>query len=324
MDRLVKVVVLIAGLALGTGRASSATQPAGPVNFAPPLELAPAPTLTHVNPSQSGENTKYGLLGLLDHRSVIGTGFYPEPFLVDEGDVDREIELDWAHKEGHHAVSDDVTAEVEWSFGQLTFELECPYLRDYSDTIDPGTGLKSAEREEGIGPPSIAARYPAWEWVSADGNVENAVMAACEVAFPSNSVVGKTTEIVPEVFDLLRVGDHFGLQTHFGYSTLYGGDENNHQTFEYSADFSYNIGSDQIPLPPHVIGLVPMVELGGERPLNYGGQNDDLTGVIGGRNNLDAIGPAAPRLGVGYIFPIDKGSREEFNWGVVVSLVFDL
>jgi hypothetical protein len=122
----------------------------------------------------------------------------------------------------------------------------------------------------------------------------------------------------------LRIGDHFGLQTHAGYSTLFGDDVNNLQTLEYSADFSYNIDATQIPLPHQVLALVPIFELAGERPLNHGDFNDNLTGVLGGRINLENLGPASPRLSVGYIFPIDKGARDDFSWGVVVSFVFDL
>jgi hypothetical protein len=317
--------ILVCFLTVTTSQATVATtQTAGPVGLAPTFSLSADPSATHVNPHQPAESNRFGPFGLFDHRSVVGTGFYPEPFLVDEGDVDREVALSWIHQEGHHAVSDDVTAEIEWSFGQLTFELEAPYERDYSNTVDPDTGVKTVDRDEGIGSPSIAARHPIWEWVSANGNVDNALIGACEVAFPSNSRVGKTTEIVPGIFDLLRVGDHFGLQIHAGYSTLYGGDENNQQTFEYSADFSYNFDATQISLPRHVVGLVPMIELAGERPLNKGDTTNDLTGVIGGRINLESFGPASPRFGVGYVFPVDKGARDDFHWGVAVSLVFDL
>jgi hypothetical protein len=299
-------------------------KPAAPVASPPPIQLATQPTSSNpTQPSPADEN-HYGLFGLLDHRSAIGTDFYPNPFLVNEGDVDRELSLNWVHQEGHHAVSDQVAAEVEWSFGQLTFALEGQYLRDYSDDRDSATGIKSRSREEGIGSPSIAARHPLWEWVSADGNIDNAIVPGIEVAFPSNSTVGRTTEVVPEVFDLLRIGDHFGLQTQVGYSTLFGGDPNNLKTLEYSADFSYNFDAEQLTLPKPIVALTPILELAGERPLNRGEYNDNLTGVIGGRVELESVGPLSPRLGVGYIFPIDNGAREDFSWGVVVSFVFDL
>ncbi len=287
-------------------------------------QMAPDPAKTHVSPSSAAEANKYGLLGLLDHRSVVGTGFYPEPFTVDEGDVDREIALSWIHQEGHHAVSDEVTAEVEWSFGQLTLEVEAPYVHEYSNTFDAAAGRNVVENADGLGSPSVAIRYPAWEWVSADGNIENAIIPAIEVRFPSNSRVGKESEIVPGIFDLLRIGDHIGIQTHIGYSTLYGGDENNQQTLEYSTDFSYNLDFHDIPLPPKVIGVSPMFEIAGERPLNKGSHTNSLTGVIGGRINLEPMGGFSPRIGVGYVFPIDKGARDDFSWGAVVSVVFDL
>ena len=50
------------------------------------------------NPSVSNpsENTRYGLFGLLDHRSSYGEGVLPEPFLVDDSDLEvGEGRLDW-------------------------------------------------------------------------------------------------------------------------------------------------------------------------------------------------------------------------------------
>jgi hypothetical protein len=52
------------------------------------------------------------------------------------------------------------------------------------------------------------------------------------------------------------------------------------------------------------------------------GQNN-LTGTLGVRLNLRSIGALQPRLGVGYVFPIDQTARDEFRWGVVTSVVFE-
>jgi hypothetical protein len=38
---------------------------------------------------------------------------------------------------------------------------------------------------------------------------------------------------------------------------------------------------------------------------------------------MDSIGPVQPRLGLGYVFPINDGAREELHWGIFTSLVFE-
>jgi hypothetical protein len=274
----------------------------------------------------AGDNAeaRYGPFGLFDSRSAYGTGFFPEPFLVDEGDLDKELELSWIHQEGHGNTTDVATGEVEWSFGLATVEVEAPWERDAFETTDPTTGRTFTEHVEGMDAIQATLRHPIWQYVNAAQTVDNTVVIACEVALPTNSRVGHDAEVVPEIFDLLRLGEHFGFQTHVGYSTLYGQDTPRHQTLEYSADFSYQIDSTITPMPPDVLGFVPMVELAGYRGLNTHDLSDELTGLVGFRVNLDAIGPFSPRLGIGYIFPIDKQDREGFSWGVATSLVFDL
>jgi hypothetical protein len=55
--------------------------------------MSPDQTLSVSDPS---ENTRYGLFGLLDHRSSYGQGVFPEPFLVDDSDLEvNEARLDW-------------------------------------------------------------------------------------------------------------------------------------------------------------------------------------------------------------------------------------
>jgi hypothetical protein len=48
---------------------------------------------------KTASGTRYGLLDLLDHRSAYGQGAFPEPFLVDDSDLETgEARLDWLHK----------------------------------------------------------------------------------------------------------------------------------------------------------------------------------------------------------------------------------
>ncbi len=91
--------------------------------------------------------TRHGLFGWLDRRSAYGQGVFPEPFLVDDSDLEpAEARLDWLHTEAHGAKSDVVKAEVEKGFGLMTLEAEVPYERDRAagqttcgfDNIDAG------------------------------------------------------------------------------------------------------------------------------------------------------------------------------------------
>jgi hypothetical protein len=266
----------------------------------------------------------YGWFNLLDSRSEFGSGFFPEPFLVDEGDRDREVAFSWFHQEGFGSITDQITGEIEWTFGDTTIEVEAPYETDTSPGTNDFTGLPDTERTSGMDSPQVAVRHPVWQYLSPDNNIDNTLVAGFEVAIPSNSPVGKDTELVPEIFDLLRIGDHLGIQTHVGYSTLLGSETPNKQTLEYSLDVSYQIDDSLVHLPDPLLAIVPIFELAGERGLNNGDLSNNLTGVIGARLNLAPIGRAAPRIGIGYVFPVDHQASQDFRWGVITSIVFDL
>jgi hypothetical protein len=58
--------------------------------------------------------------------------------------------------------------------------------------------------------------------------------------------------------------------------------------------------------------------------LNHGesGQTS-LVGLAGFRVNLDAIGRVQPRLGLGFVFPMNNNARADVHWGIATSLVFE-
>src|SRR3954454_17947427 len=97
------------------------------------------------------ESQRYGLFNLLDHRSVYGSYWFPEPLQAPEMDVDDELRIDWLHTENRGAVVDEVKAEIEKSFGLLTLELEVPYERETMHGIDPVTSETTRSRSKGIG-----------------------------------------------------------------------------------------------------------------------------------------------------------------------------
>jgi len=260
-------------------------------------------------------STRYGLFDLLDHRSAYSEGVFPEPFLVDDTSLEvNEARLDWLHTRANDQHDDLARAEVEKGFGLLTLELEVPFERDLAaDTVS-----------EGVGNISFGARYPVYQVVSGNGFADCTFGAAMEIGIPVNSSVSKNTETVPKMFNDLRLGDHFTLQSIVGFSTLFGGGaEGGLQTFEYGFVFGYTIQHRELPLPA-VQQLIPVFELDGETELNKGDAgHTSLLGNLGFRANLKTVGSVQPRLGFGFVFPINRGAHEDTHWGVITSLVFE-
>jgi len=258
-------------------------------------------------------STRYGLFNGLDHRSIYGQGYFPEPFLVDDSDLEpTEARVDWLHTAAGANHSDEVKAEVEKGFGQLTLELEIAYAREEDD------GAVS----EGIGNIDLGARYPFYQFVSENGFVDSTFGVAVEIGIPTQSEVSKNAELVPKIFSDVKIGD-FTAQAIAGYSALFGpGDEGGLQVFEYGFVFGYPIPRRQLPLPG-VLEIVPMLEITGETELNK--SNPGRTALIGDagfRVFCKAIGPVQPRLGVAFVFPMNNTAREEIHWGITTSLVF--
>jgi hypothetical protein len=281
----------------------------GTIFCLPPL-MAEEPTASAQPP-----DTRYGLFNLLDHRSSYGQDVFPEPFLVDDSDAEEnEARLDWLHTQADGAKSDIVTAEVERGFGLLTLEIEVPYERDVED----------GNISRGIGNIDLGARCPFYQYASTTGFWDTTIGSAVELGIPTESAVSENTELVPKFFNDTRIGRHFTVQSIFGYSTLFGpGDDGGRQTFEYGFDFGWTVPHRELPLPG-VLQFVPVFELAGETGLNKdeSGQNS-LLGNVAFRLNLKAIGEVQPRLGAGYIFPLDNNARTDVRHGVIVSLVFE-
>jgi len=289
------------------------------------LLLALALSGSGLTPARAQDATHYGPFGWLDRRSSYGQGDFPEPFLVDDSDLEvSEARLDWLHTSADNQRTDLATAEVEKGFGQLTLELEVPYERDTAFSTNPDTGRKITSVVQGMGNVDLGARLPVFEFVSIGGFVDTTFGAALEVGVPTNSPVSKNAETVPKVFNDLKLGEHFTVQSILGYSALYGsGEDGGLHTFEYGFVFGYSISHRQLPLP-RVLSLIPIFELDGATQLNKDDPgHDSLLGNIGFRLNMKSIGPAEPRIGFGYVFPVDQGGRQEVHQGFVTSLVVE-
>ena len=261
-------------------------------------------------------DTRYGLFGLLDHRSGYGQGVFPEPFLVDDSDLEvNEARLDWLFTKAHHENDSQVTMEVEKGFGPVTLEIEAPY--EVENTSHP------SHTADGFDNIDLGARCPFYQYVSEDKFIDTTFGVGIEVGIPTQSTFSKDTEIVPKLFNDLKI-EQFTLQSIMGYSSLHGpGEDGGSESFEYGFDFGYTIPHEQLPIP-HVLQLIPVFELIGETALNKEDRGlNSLMGNAAVRVNFKTIGRVQPRLGVGYVFPIDNGARQDINWGFITSLVFE-
>lgn len=259
-------------------------------------------------------DTRYGLFDGLDHRSGYGQGVFPEPFLVDDSDLETgEFRLDWLHTAAGSDHTDIFHPEIEYGFGLLTLELEMPYERDVS----------AGQVTEGMDNIDVGARYPFYQFVSRNGRFDTTIGAGVEAGIPTTSDVSHNGELVPKIFDDLKIG-RFTMQSILGYSMLFGpGDDGGVNTFEYGFVFGYDLPHKILPLPG-VDKIIPVLELSGETQLNKDatGRNS-LTADAGLRVNLKTIGRIQPRPGLVFVFPMDNNARQEAHWGVMTSLVFE-
>ena len=258
--------------------------------------------------TQSATQGPYGLFDLLDHRSIYGKDWFPEPFRVEDTDLGNQFRFDWERDRAKHFNRDVVSVQLQKSVGVFTFEVQAPYVIG-----DQG--------KQGMGTVSVSGRAPFWQQVSKDGFLDNTVGLAFALGIPTNSPVSKNTEPEPAIFDDLRIGDRFSVQTFFGYSWFLGSSpELGAHAFEYQLAFGYSIEDEQLHVPG-IDRLTPIFELVGETAMggSHAGHNN-LTGTLGLRFDLKSVGRFQPQVGLAYVFPLDKGGRDDLTWGVVTSL----
>ena len=274
-------------------------------------QLNAEPVLS-IYPSTSG---RYGWFGLFDHRSGYGQGIFPEPFLVDDSDLEvNEIRLDWLRTVKGDSRFDSYRIEFEKSFGVVTLELELPY------TISTVPG----ERREGFGNIGLGARTPVVQYVSPGSLLDVTLGLAAEWGIPIGSPVSRTGELVPKMFCDTRLGP-VTLESVAGVSFVTGpqGSGGGSQALEYGCTLGYSLEHRQLPLP-RVQRLIPLFELKGERQLNRADSGtNSLSGMLGVRANLEAIGRVQQRAGVGWVFPLNRAARDDFHAGLYTSLVLE-
>jgi hypothetical protein len=269
--------------------------------------------------------TRYGPMSLFDARSNYGVGTFPEPFLVDDSDLEQgEYRLDWIHQENRGARFNTLNTEIEKGFGLVTLEVEGHYEYDSISTFDPASGGTDHSIQQAFQNMDLGARAPFFQYVSKNGFFDTTFGTGIEVGIPLNTQFSKSAEIVPKIFNDTQLGEHVTIQSIFGYSMLLGGaPEGGVNTFEYGFDFGYTLDHEQLPLPG-IESVIPVFELSGATQVNHQAAGvDSLFGDAAVRVNLRAIGNLQPRLGIGYIFPIDQGARDDSRWGIITSIVIE-
>jgi hypothetical protein len=260
-------------------------------------------------------DTRYGLFNGLDHRSAYTREVFPEPFLVNDMALEEnELEFTWLHTKGSGQQSDIGSVEIQKGLGLLTLQAEVPYER----IVSPD------HTAHGAGNIELGARYPLYQFVSAGRIVDATFGMAMEGGIPADSTVSRNAEVVPQIFNDLRLGGHFTVQSVLGCSTLLGGGEDGGlRTFEYGFSFAYAIEHRELPLPG-ARQFIPMLELVGATALNKAdpGRNS-LLGDIGFRAKFNPVGRVEPNCGLGWVFPVDSAARAELHWGFVASLIFE-
>lgn len=286
----------------------------------PGSQNPPPPVIFQV-PVPSDADNRYGLFNGLDHRSLYGKGVYPEPLLVDDSDGEiHELRLDWFHQNGKGFNGNMTLGEFEVGNGIWTFELAGAY--EYDTQTMPGLGGVRVQGLDNLAPGFRTALY---EYVTPDEQFDTAFGAGIEIGIPLNSPLSKNPEIVPKIFNDTRIGEHFTSQIILGWSWLRGSTASGggEQHFEYGVVLGWTIAHHELPMPG-VQDFIPVLELNGATLMNtHSGGQDNLVADFAFRANLYAIGRAQPRLGVGYVVPLDSTAREQFRWGIYSSIVLE-
>jgi hypothetical protein len=264
----------------------------------------------------TAQNARFGPFGFLDHRSGYYQDTFPQGLLVEDTSAEQEgeLELNSLHTAANEKRDDTISVEAQKSLGVFTFELEVPYQRS----------VRSHGTKEGVGNIELSARCPLYQYVSANGTVDNTAGVGVDVGIPVNSAVSKNTELEPGIFNDLALGNHFTVQATLAYDKLYGGgSDGGEEDFEYGLNFAWAIPRTQLPIPG-VQRISPMFEVDGELGLNAdeSGQNSVLGGA-GFRMDFKPVCGLDPSLGLSYVFPMSAVARKDVHWGIAASFTVE-
>jgi hypothetical protein len=204
-----------------------------------------------------------------------------------------------------------MSAELQKSIGLVTLEVEVPYQR-LSDS--DGTA-------KGIGDIELHGRCPIYQYVSGNGLFDETLGLIGGVGIPVYSQVSRNAELESGVFDDVKLGRHFTIQTILEYDRLFGGGaDGGAEAFDYGLVFAWGISHDEFPVPG-IEKFTPLFELEGDLGLNQdeAGQNG-LLGGMGFRVDFQSVGGLEPSVGLSYVFPVSSAGRDEVHWGIASNL----
>jgi hypothetical protein len=255
---------------------------------------------------------RYGLFNWLDHSSKYATNWFPEPLNSDEVDQDQEYRINGFHAEKRGFQDTLVSAEIEKSWQLLSVEIEIPYERINDD----------GDRSEGMGNFEFSARHPLFQYVTPGGFFDYTFGGRFEIGIAPNSEISQDTELVGAVWQTIGLGNNFSIQMSAGYSTLIGpGDDGGEQNIETASVFGYNLDVKDVL---HLTRVTPEFELDGETGVNHGAHGETaLTGATGLLFAFDSIKWGEPKIQVAYVFPLNDAAKEDFDWGVSMSLILE-
>jgi hypothetical protein len=257
--------------------------------------------------------------GQIKEKSAYGKAWFPEPLSNAEMDLEfQEMQVRYQHNERTGHRFDEAKLEVEQAFGALTLEVEIPWQKEIVHQDED-------EHNEGISRVELGMRYPLFQLVSEDGTLDYTCVGAMEVAIPTNLHFSKDTELSPRIYQLFRWGDHFSAQMNLGMEGLIGPDRGGTVTIIYGITLGWNISREELPIPG-ITQLIPIFEITGEHTAS-GDREGDFAGAnfgtVGLRFNTESIFGIQPRIGIGYVFPLDDGARDEMHWGIITSVILE-
>lgn len=267
------------------------------------------PTATN---SWTSQNARFGLFDWLDHRSGYYQDSFPQALIVDDTSLEPkgELELSYLHTAAGSQHSDVMSAEFQKSIELVTLELEVPYER-----IADSDGAA-----KGIGDVEFHARCPVYQYVSGHGFFDSTLGPIGGVGIPVYSRVSRNTELEGGLFDDVKLGDHFTVQTVLEYDKVFGGGaDGGAEEFDYGLVFAWRVSHHEMPLPG-IERFTPMFEVAGDLGLNQdeAGQNSVL-GSMGFRVDFRSIGGLEPSLALSYVFPMSSAARDEVHWGIAMN-----
>jgi len=277
----------------------------------------------------SHEDSRY-FGGLLDHRSRWGTDSVPEALRGVETDIDQELRFDYEHSERHGAQETELEAEIEWNYGLMNFELEVPWQNETMFTPSDGDGPAGRHSNRGLETINFSIRHPLAQYVSPGEAFDYTVGFRLELGIPTRTMGNVAYHFTGSLIHTLFIGDHLSFQARTGVEYLSRTEKESEDedvsprsAFRFDLVIGYDFPHEMLPIPL-VANTIPLFEMNYRRSLSYvGSDQNELFGTAGIRVNLEPIGIVQPKIGLGYVFPMDDSAREEARWGIITSMVFE-